>query len=99
MLVSDGTTVIDKTVASNLAGHTFKGTASALVMQSCTPRREESRQLPMRYHEIENDAQAPDRGQGEDEGHQEGEALQAFQEEDQRPPRHHLGQRREGKEA
>lgn len=31
---SDGTTTIDKTVASNLAGHTFAGTASALVMQS-----------------------------------------------------------------
>lgn len=31
---SDGTTTIDKTVASNLAGHTFTGTASALVMQS-----------------------------------------------------------------
>lgn len=31
---SDGTTVIDKTDASNLAGNTFKGTASALVMQS-----------------------------------------------------------------
>lgn len=31
---ADGTTTIDKTVASNLAGHTFAGTASALVMQS-----------------------------------------------------------------
>lgn len=28
---SDGTTVLDKTVASNLAGYTFQGTASALV--------------------------------------------------------------------
>lgn len=31
---ADGTTELDKTVASNLAGHTFTGTASALVMQS-----------------------------------------------------------------
>lgn len=31
---TDGTTVLDKTVASNLAGHSFTGTASALVKQS-----------------------------------------------------------------
>lgn len=31
---TDGTTTVDKSVASNLAGHTFAGTASALVMQS-----------------------------------------------------------------
>ena len=31
---ADGTTVLDKTVASNLAGFTFTGTASALVKQS-----------------------------------------------------------------
>lgn len=31
---SDGTTAIDKTVAANLAGHTFTGTASALVLQT-----------------------------------------------------------------
>ncbi len=31
---TDGTTVLDKAVASNLAGHTFTGTASALVKQS-----------------------------------------------------------------
>ena len=35
---SDGTTVIDKTVASGLAGHTFVGTASKLVLMAAGQR-------------------------------------------------------------
>lgn len=47
---SDGTTVIDKTVAANLAGKTFQGTASALVevepgLLSLTPQQIQQVQL------------------------------------------------------